>query len=241
MKNPFARTPGQQAESARKDPVSGLSLPKTIDSPYLNARREWNERYGSYIQRAQNWRMMAFGSLALSAVLGISLVVVAGQSKVQPFIVEVDKLGQAVAVQPAEAVRELDERIVRAQLSNYIANIRNITPDPTVQKRWLDSVYAMSGAGATSFLNDYFRKNDPFVTGRTSMVTADIEVVLPLSSSTWQVQWTETKRSLSGQVEGVSRWQAVLTTKVYTPTTAKEIAANPTGLVAEQITWTQQL
>jgi len=27
-----------------------------VDTPYLAARREWNERYGDYIARARNWR-----------------------------------------------------------------------------------------------------------------------------------------------------------------------------------------
>jgi hypothetical protein len=29
-------------------------------SPYLAARREWDERYGSFITRAKNWRTAAF-------------------------------------------------------------------------------------------------------------------------------------------------------------------------------------
>ena len=29
-------------------------------NPYLNGREEWLERYGSYISRAAQWRMVAF-------------------------------------------------------------------------------------------------------------------------------------------------------------------------------------
>ena len=39
------------------------------DTPYLSARREWNERYGDYIARARNWRGAAFAALAISAPL----------------------------------------------------------------------------------------------------------------------------------------------------------------------------
>ena len=29
-------------------------------NPYLDGRQEWLERYGSYISRAAQWRMVAF-------------------------------------------------------------------------------------------------------------------------------------------------------------------------------------
>jgi type IV secretory pathway TrbF-like protein len=70
------------------------------DSPYLSARREWNERYGDYIARARNWRWAAFAALAVSLVLAIGVVWEAAQSKVVPYVVEVDKLGDAVPIAP---------------------------------------------------------------------------------------------------------------------------------------------
>ena len=42
------------------------------ENPYLAARREWNERYGSYIAAARTWQLAAFGAL------GVALVAVAG-------------------------------------------------------------------------------------------------------------------------------------------------------------------
>ena len=60
-----------------------------IESPYLSARREWNERYGDYIARARNWRWAAFAALGISLVLAIGVVWEAAQSKVVPYVVEV--------------------------------------------------------------------------------------------------------------------------------------------------------
>jgi len=212
-----------------------------VETPYLAARREWNERYGDYIARARTWQIVAVCALGLSGVLGLSLAQIAGQAKVQPFVVEVDKLGEAVAVKPADAAGIPDERIIRFQLANFITNARSVTPDPIVQKRWLDGVYAISTSSAQAFLNDYYKKADPFNVARTSMVAVDIQTALPLSKTTWQVNWTETRRGLNGLVEGSTRWQAVLTINVFPPTTAGQIVANPTGVVVDQVTWTQQL
>lgn len=240
MKNPFNRTKAAQ-DARRIEPVTGLAVEGAMENPYIAGKREWNERYGSYVARARTWQLVAMGSLGLAALLGMALVHQASQSKVQPFIVEVDKLGQAVAVRPAEAVTTLDERIVRAQLANYVASARNVTPDPMVQKRWLDGIYAVSGPAAVAFLNDHYQKTDPFKLGTTTMVSSEVQPPLKLSEKTWQVQWAETRRGLNGQVEGITRWQAIFTVAVFPPTTAQQILANPTGLVIEQLTWTQQL
>jgi type IV secretion system protein VirB5 len=235
---------GRRADDrmARTEPVTGMEVGgQGLESPYVYARREWNERYGSYIARARTWQIVALSAMALSGVLGLSLVKIASQAKVQPFIVEVDKLGEAVAVKPADAAGMPDQRIIRFQLANFITNARSVTPDPSVQKRWLDGVYAVSTSSAAAFLNDYYKKSDPFQRGRTNLVAVDIQAALPLSKNTWQVQWTETSRGLNGLVDGTTRWQAVLNINFFPPSTPQQIIANPTGVVVEQINWTQQL
>ena len=65
-------------------------------------RREWNERYGDYIQQARQWRRLAIlcASIALVAVLGIAWI--GSRSKLVPYLVEVDRSGNAVAGREAK-------------------------------------------------------------------------------------------------------------------------------------------
>ena len=42
----------------------------TPDNPYLAARQEWTERYGSYVRAASAWRLV--GIVSLSLALGLS-------------------------------------------------------------------------------------------------------------------------------------------------------------------------
>ena len=44
-------------------------------NPYLNARREWDERYGGLISRARNWQLIAAGSLAVAVVAALRSLV----------------------------------------------------------------------------------------------------------------------------------------------------------------------
>jgi len=214
---------------------------KKLNNPYFAAREEWDERQGNLIAQKRMWQLAAFISLLLSFVLAGGLVYQSSQSSVQPFIVEVDKIGQAVAVAPAEQAAVFDERIVRAQVALFINNVRAVTTDTVVQKQWLDKAYAMLGPTALQDLNDHFKANSPFNIAKSSKIQVDIISALPLSKDSWQVQWEETRKGLDGRLESRTRWQAVLDISFTQPKTAQAIMLNPTGLVVRGFSWTQQL
>ena len=61
------------------------------ETPYQKAAQVWDERIGSARVQAKNWRLMAFGSLILSAGLAVSLVWQSTRGTVTPWVVQVDK------------------------------------------------------------------------------------------------------------------------------------------------------
>jgi len=180
-----------------------------LDSPYLCARREWNERYGDYIARARNWRWAAFGALAVSLVLGVGVAWQAAQSKVVPYVVEVDKLGDAVAVTRADRAAPTDMRVIKAQLAAWIVDVRSVSSDPLAQKSALARSYALTAATATIFLNDYYRQHSPF--GQPRTVAVSVDAVLPISKQTYQIQWSEDARDLQGRDLATTHWIASVT------------------------------
>ena len=48
-----------------------MAAKRPPESPYLAARQEWTERYGSYVQAARAWRIVGILGLSL-AVVGFS-------------------------------------------------------------------------------------------------------------------------------------------------------------------------
>jgi type IV secretory pathway TrbF-like protein len=72
-------------------------------TPYQKAAQVWDDRIGSARVQARNWRLAAFGNLILAAGLAVGLVWQAARGSVTPWVVQVDKLGQAQAVSPAAA------------------------------------------------------------------------------------------------------------------------------------------
>src|SRR5258707_1516251 len=70
------------------------------ETPYQKAAQVWDERIGSARVQAKNWRLMAFGSLVLSCALAGGLLWQSTHGTVVPWVVQVDKLGQAQALAP---------------------------------------------------------------------------------------------------------------------------------------------
>jgi type IV secretion system protein VirB5 len=213
-----------------------------VENPYLAARLEWNERYHGFIRAKRNWQITALAALLVNAALGIGILWQASQSKVTPYVIEVDQLGEAITIGPAEQASITDSRVIRYQLVEFIRNVRSIVADGAAEKQILESAYHYASGAATRFLNDYFNEHNPFKRMTQRTVSVDVTSVLALpGSDSWQIQWTETHRGLDGATLVRERWQAILTVEVVPGKTSEEINQNPLGLYVTDIQWTKQL
>lgn len=212
-------------------------------NPYIAARREWDERYGSEIKRAENWRLIALLIAATCLVESTGLVVMATQSRLVPYVVKVDKLGTAVAVGRAEAMDQKAEfNVTKAQLARFIVDARSIVGDPYAQRQQIDRLYSMLPAGARShtMLSAFFKNDDPFKKGESLSTTVRITNVMRLTDKTWQVEWEESSLGINATSAPVMQnWRANLTVATSPPTTEAQILANPLGIFVTDLNWSQ--
>ena len=211
------------------------------DASLARGRREWDDRYSGLALGKRNWQLAALGLLAINGLLTAGLIHLASQSRVSPFVVEVDRLGQAVAFGPAEQLRKTDERLIRYQLNLFVRDVRSVFSDAEVQKTVINRAYGHAKDGALGFLNDYFKKSNPFLREAEGTVTVQVQSVLRLSASSWQVQWRETQLAPAGRVVSETSWQAVLGVELTPPETTDVLLVNPLGLYVTEINWTQTL
>ena len=138
------------------------------ETPYQKAAQAWDERIGSARLQARNWRLIAFGNLFLAAGLAGGLIWQASRGTITPWVVEVDKLGQAQAVSPALADYRPSDAQIAWHLAHFIGNVRSLPADPIiVRQNWLSAYDFITDKGAVA-LNDYARVADPFgKVGRT--------------------------------------------------------------------------
>ena len=57
------------------------------ENPYIAARQEWSERYGSYVRAASAWRLVGISSLTLALVSTSYALYQSTQVKLVPYIV----------------------------------------------------------------------------------------------------------------------------------------------------------
>ena len=112
-------------------------------TPYQKAAQEWDERIGSARVQAKNWRLIAFGSLILSAGLASGLVWQSTQGSIPPWVIEVDRLGQAQAIGPANPFYQPTDPQIAFHLARFIENVRGLSADAIVLRQdWLRAYHA---------------------------------------------------------------------------------------------------
>jgi type IV secretory pathway TrbF-like protein len=124
------------------------------ETPYQRAGQVWDERIGSARVQAKNWRLAFFATLALSGGLAAGLVWQSARGTVTPWVVQVDRLGQAQAVAPAVAEYRPTDPQIAWHLARFIEEVRGVPDDPVVlRQNWLDAYNYVTDKGALA-LND---------------------------------------------------------------------------------------
>jgi type IV secretion system protein VirB5 len=209
-------------------------------TPYQRAAQVWDERIGSARVQAKNWRLMAFGSLLISAGLSAGLIWQSLQSRVVPYVVEVDHLGEARAVAPADAAYRPSDPQIAWHLSRFIANVRSISLDPVLMRQdWL-SAYDFATERGARFLNDYARRSNPFAQIGARTVSVQVTSVVRASDRSFEVKWSETEYD-RGTVAGQSKWTAILSVVLRPPSSPEILRKNPLGLYVDAIDWTKEI
>lgn len=210
------------------------------ETPYQRAAQAWDERIGSARVQAKNWRLMAFGSLALSIGLAGGLVWQSTHGSIVPWVVQVDKLGQAQAIGPATADYTPSDPQIAWYLAHFIELVRSLPADPiVVRQNWLEAYDFTSTSGAQA-LNDYARANDPFAKLGHQQVSINVSSVIRASPSSFRVEWIE-RRYEDGALADTSHWAAILTIAIEPPTTADALRKNPLGIYITAINWSKEL
>lgn len=222
----------------------------SIDAPYLNARRQWNDHVASVMSARTTWQMVGLASLLIALVAVGGAIYLGRQSKFVPYVVEVDKLGDAIAAGPAQVAQPADPRVIRAQIAAWISDARTVTPDVALERRAIFSVYAMIGPKdpAAPKMNDYLNGTEdanPFAKAAKETVDIQINSVLQQTPETYEVDWTETTRDRQGMLmDKPIDMRALVTVYFVAPTSAttdQQMRMNPLGIYVRDFNWAKQL
>jgi len=210
------------------------------ETPYQKAAQVWDERIGSARVQAKNWRLMAFGSLALSGCLAGGLVWQSARGTITPWVVEIDKLGQAQAIAPASADYQPADPQIAYHLARFVEDVRGLPADPIIlRQQWLRAYHFTTDRGAVA-LNEYARTNDPFANMGKIQVSVDVSSVIRASPDSFRVAWIQ-RRYENGSLSSTERWAAILSIVLQTPHDADRLRKNPLGVYVNSINWSKEL
>src|SRR3546814_16624700 len=110
-----------------------------------------------------------------SDVCSSDLVWQSARGTIVPWVVEVDKLGEAQTVAPAEAGYRPTDPQIAFHLARFVEQVRSVPADPViVRQNWLRAYDFTTDRGALA-LNDYARTHDPFANVGRVQVAIDVD------------------------------------------------------------------
>ncbi len=209
----------------------------------LRGRYEFHRSFSDLARGKRNWQWVAALALVLLGFATTGLVTLATQSRIVPYVVEVDRMGRAEAVAPAEAVPAAEDRVVVAALSSFVTSIRTVYADPVAQRDAVYRAYAYVSGDAREFLESYFSdpQNDPRRLGKDFRRAVEVTGVLPVpgrdsQTRTYRVQWNETSRSAQGGTTERA-WEGYLAVTLAPLTTTEGVERNPLGVFVTDLSW----
>ena len=221
-------------------PIQRYGLTPEPATPYQRAAQVWDDRIGSARVQARNWRLMAFGGLGLTLCLSAALAWQSVQSRVTPYVVQVDKFGAVQAVAPAVQNYVPTDAEIAWYLGRFITDVRSLSSDPVVVRHnWLEAYDYATDRGAVA-LNQFAQANDPFKAIGRRTVSVQINSVVRVSDKSFQVKWTEQAFEHGAAVK-TERWTSILTVVTKTPSTAETLKRNPLGLYVNALSWSREL
>ena len=210
------------------------------ETPYQKAAQVWDERIGSARVQAKNWRLMAFGSLLLSSGLAFALVWQSLRGTVTPWVVQVDRLGQAQAVAPADGNYQPTDPQIAFHLARFIEDVRGLPADAIVLRQdWLRAYDFTTDRGAAA-LNDFARHNDPFANLGKLQISVEVSSVIRASPGSFRVAWIQ-RTYENGSLSATERWTAILTIVIEPPRDADRLRKNPLGVYVNAINWSKEM
>lgn len=219
------------------------SFPET---PYLRAKEEWDNRIGSGVVQAKNWRLVAILLSISSLVLSVGSIYLGSLKKEIPIIVTLEaESGRTTVLGHASSIK-YDPKIqeIKYFLTSFINNVRSVPIDPVVIKQNWNEAYVFLKREAAIKLNNQVNtdKNNPLNNiGKETVIVEPISVNQVASSSSYQARWNETRYNKNGGLIDSYIMSGVFSLELEVPESEEVIRVNPLGIFITNFSWSREL
>ena len=229
----FIRPERSASCKRRTQTYDGSALPNsTAVKPitvFQKAAQGWDDRLGTPTAQAANWRLAAIGSMVLSGLLGLTLVIAATSAGALVYRVDIGRsYDDRVLVAASKPARPPDAQIAYV-LANFVEHVRSLSSDPVVvRSKWLSAYAHLTDRGAEK-LNSYARAADIFAKVGKLTVSVEVISVVRASDRRFAIRWLESTYENGAQI-AADRFTGVMEMVFEPPLTAEALLANPLGI-----------
>ena len=109
----------------------------------------------------------------------------------------------------------------------------------STRERWLQ-VYAGVTSRGANLLTSYARERDPFGKVGKVSIAVDVQRVLPLTETSYDVQWSETTYDANGVKTEEAHYSGLFAVRMQPPQTAQALKDNPLGIYIDTFSWSRK-
>lgn len=213
---------------------------------YLKARDEWDNRIGSVVVSAKNWRVIGVMSLGLSLLLSMGVIYQTSLNKIVPMVIALDRIsgepkiiGKVTEIGYQPQIAE-----IKYFLSSFVWKIRTVSKDPVlIKQNWLEA-YKFMRPRAAQILNEMTNRDiqSPLKKiGERTVLVEIISITKVGDGNSYQVRWQESEYSANGGLEDRYNMSGVFSVEFDTPEDEGTLAINPLGLFVSGFEWGREL
>ena len=206
-----------------------------MSNPYLEAQREWDERFAFHARQARLAFIVA-GAMAVLSLIMVAVVVWQATHRTYiPYVVAVDDLGRAELATTPKATDDWPPAVVRREVADMVGLMRSIPGDPTVlednMRRLL--LFTLPGTAGHQKIRErgLSSTRSPFVLQDQITVRVEIKAANFQSGASWLVEWSETTRERgNGALVGINQYQGTFQLGQVQQLSPEILAINPLGI-----------
>jgi type IV secretion system protein VirB5 len=221
--------------------TGNLNLKSDIPNPFLQGQdKAFSDVLLHSMNEAKHWRLTAVGVLVFGAVSLCLLFYAVNMQKTVPVLINVMPSGETQylgEVKQGQAAKAVPESAIVWEVREFVTMLRSVPADAQVLYNNIDNCYKFVTASYEPAMTAMLRAASPFDLVGKQRRSVEIETVIKVTGSSYQIDWFETLTEASTQRRTV-RMRALVTIKLL-PVTDATVKQNPLGIYVDALEMTQ--
>ena len=204
--------------------------------------KEYDRIIGLQNKENKTWRIIAVTSLSFLFLSLLLLLYAIKLPKTIPMVITVSEYGEAKYVGNVSKMSYSNMKVpdiaIQYQIKRFVTNMNTITSDAQVMRQNIRDCYNMLSGDAGLKLSNILKNDNPFDKFGDIKQSILLESILQLSPQSYQVDYIQSKITMTGVVTDRTRYRGIISIALLEPPEDKKIE-NPLGIYISDFDFTK--